>query len=85
MNIITILHKLLDRAYRKAADRATARAVKAGNHMAALESLSAELARKIQAAQEEHHNTFEYREKERETAARIEEQRKRAADLFGGV
>nr|UWD77048.1 MAG: hypothetical protein [Bacteriophage sp.] len=85
MNLITILHKLLDRAYRKAAARATARAVKAEKHREALADEAQELAQQLQAVQAEHQHTYYEIQSEHAEAARIERQRSKAADLFGGI
>lgn len=85
MNLITILHKLLDRAYRKSAARATARAVKAERHREALADEAIELAAQLAEVQAEHRNTFYEIQAQHADAARIEAQRQKAADLFGGI
>lgn len=85
MNLITILHKLLDRAYRKAAERATARAVKAERHRETLADEALELAAKLAEVQHEHRNTFYEIQAQHNEAERIEAQRQKAADLFGGI
>lgn len=85
MNLITILHKLLDRAYRKSAARATARAVKAERHREALADEAIELAAKLAEVQAEHRNTFYEIQAQYHEADRIEIQRQKAADLFGGI
>lgn len=85
MNLITILHKLLDRAYTRAiakayrkADRALAEATAAGDE-------SVELAAKAQIALEESQAHTKAANDYVVQAHTIERQRSRAADLFGGI
>lgn len=85
MNLITILHKLLDRAYKRAIAKAYRKADKALAEATAAGEESVELAQKSQVALEESLELTKAANSHTVRAHNIERQRIRAADLFGGI
>lgn len=85
MNLITILHKLLNSAYNRAIAKAHRKSEKLYAESVAAGEEAVELASKSQQALDESNALAVAANDQLQHAVHIERQRQKAADLFGGI
>lgn len=85
MNLIIILHKILNAAYNRAIVKSERKAEKLYAESVAVGEEAAELASKAQAALDESRELAVEARVYSDHAVHIERQRQKAADLFGGI